>query len=178
MRVLYQTDLLRARNGTTIRTTSTAIPRTVIYLNFRLYQKTATEQVFTEIHEIMLKDSVRTNSYRSFIFSNPSLFKDAVVLDVGCGTGILSMFCARAGAKKVYAVDASDVAFKAMRIVKENGLDGIVEVIKGKVEDLQNAQIEKVDLIVSEWMGYFLLYVTVSTCLCIYASSLLRIFDL
>ena len=43
------------------------------------------------IHEEMLKDSVRTGSYRSAIVNNPHLFKDKVVLDVGCGTGILSM---------------------------------------------------------------------------------------
>lgn len=105
----------------------------------------------------MLKDAVRTESYRSFIQSNPTIFKDAVVLDVGCGTGILSMFCARAGAKKVYAVDASDVAYKAMRTVKENGLADVIRVIKSKIEDLPEEEIGKVDVIVSEWMGYFLL---------------------
>ena len=40
-----------------------------------------------EIHEIMIKDKIRTESYRNFILGNPALFKDAVVLDVGCGTG-------------------------------------------------------------------------------------------
>ena len=104
----------------------------------------------------MLKDAVRTDSYRDFILSNPAIFKDAVVLDVGCGTGILSMFCARAGAKKVYAVDASEVAFKAERNVKENGLENVVQVIRGKVEELGDKITEKVDVIVSEWMGYFL----------------------
>ena len=53
----------------------------------------------------MLKDAVRTDSYRDFIYDNKGIFKDKVVLDVGCGTGILSMFCAKAGAKKVIAVD-------------------------------------------------------------------------
>ena len=44
----------------------------------------------------MLKDKVRTLAYRRAILDNKHLFKDAVVLDVGCGTGILSMFGANA----------------------------------------------------------------------------------
>lgn len=38
------------------------------------------------------KDEVRTNSYKNAIYQNKHLFKDKVVLDVGCGTGILSMY--------------------------------------------------------------------------------------
>lgn len=41
-----------------------------------------------------------------------------VVLDVGCGTGILSMFAARSGAKKVIAVDQSEIIYQAMDIVR------------------------------------------------------------
>ena len=52
----------------------------------------------------MLKDSVRTGSYRNAILNNPAIFKGKVVLDVGCGTGILSMFAAKAGASKVVGV--------------------------------------------------------------------------
>jgi SAM-dependent methyltransferase len=58
----------------------------------------------TGIHEEMLKDTVRTGSYRSAIINNPNLFRGKVVLDVGCGTGILSMFAAKAGAKHVVGV--------------------------------------------------------------------------
>lgn len=52
----------------------------------------------------MLKDVVRTKTYQNVIYQNKFLYKDKVVLDVGAGTGILSLFCARAGAKHVYAV--------------------------------------------------------------------------
>ena len=50
--------------------------------------------------------------------------------DVGCGTGVLSIFAARAGAKKVYALDASDIVQKARQIVSDNGLADTITVIK------------------------------------------------
>lgn len=43
-----------------------------------------------DIHELMLRDTTRTVSYGRFILSNPGVFKDKLVMDVGCGTGILS----------------------------------------------------------------------------------------
>uniref|UniRef100_A0A7M5TXK0 type I protein arginine methyltransferase n=1 Tax=Clytia hemisphaerica TaxID=252671 RepID=A0A7M5TXK0_9CNID len=108
------------------------------------------------IHEEMLKDKVRTESYRDFIVKNPKVFKDAIVLDVGCGTSILSMLAAKSGAKKVIGIDNSDVAHQAMDIVRENKLDDIITIMKGKAEDINMPS--KVDVIISEWMGYFLLF--------------------
>ncbi|CAB54335.1 Protein arginine N-methyltransferase 1 [Caenorhabditis elegans] len=112
------------------------------------------------IHEEMLKDEVRTTTYRNSIYHNSHLFKDKVVMDVGSGTGILSMFAAKAGAKKVFAMEFSNMALTSRKIIADNNLDHIVEVIQAKVEDVHELPggIEKVDIIISEWMGYCLFY--------------------
>ena len=47
------------------------------------------------IHEEMLKDEVRTRTYQMAVLNNKHLFEGKVVLDVGCGTGILSLFAAK-----------------------------------------------------------------------------------
>lgn len=109
------------------------------------------------IHEEMLKDTVRTRSYMNSILNNGFLFKNKIVLDIGCGTGVLSIFCAKAGAKHVYGIECSDIADQATQIVKDNGFQDQITIVKGKVEEV-DLPVEQVDIIVSEWMGYFLFY--------------------
>ncbi|KAI2611570.1 S-adenosyl-L-methionine-dependent methyltransferase [Hypoxylon fragiforme] len=110
-----------------------------------------------DIHETMLKDAVRTDAYRDFIYNNKHLFAGKTVLDIGCGTGILSMFCARAGAAKVIAVDASAIITKAQENVFHNGLSSIIHCVHGRIEEAV-LPVDEVDIIVSEWMGYCLLF--------------------
>ncbi|XP_031110661.1 probable protein arginine N-methyltransferase 3 [Ipomoea triloba] len=120
------------------------------------------------IHREMISDKERTDAYRRAIVENPSLFRGSTVMDVGCGTGILSLFAAQAGASRVMAVEASEkMAGVATQIAKENGLlwnnslTGVIEVVQGMVEELdgtRNIQPNSVDVLISEWMGYCLLY--------------------
>jgi type I protein arginine methyltransferase len=127
----------------------------------------------------MLKDTVRTDAYRDFIYNNKHLFAGKTVLDIGCGTGtftshftrlflyppvftnrflgILSMFCARAGASRVIAVDASDIIVKARENIYRAGLSDTITTLHGKMEEVA-LPVDQVDIIVSEWMGYCLLF--------------------
>ncbi|CDR98785.1 hypothetical protein, partial [Sporisorium scitamineum] len=115
------------------------------------------------IHQTMITDSARTLSYAQFLLhpANAHLIRGKTVMDVGCGTGILSLFAARAGAKQVIAIDASAIVERAKQNVEANGFGHVVKVHRGKLEDLAeelNQYEGKVDVLVSEWMGYFLLY--------------------
>ncbi|XP_066962795.1 uncharacterized protein [Macrobrachium rosenbergii] len=108
-----------------------------------------------DIHHEMLSDRVRTESYRDAILGNSLLLGKKRVLDLGCGTGILSMFSAKAGAI-VTGVDMSDVIYQAIDIVRENNLENRITLQKGRLEDMEFN--DEFDFIVSEWMGYFLLF--------------------
>lgn len=109
-----------------------------------------------EVHKLMLTDSVRNEAYRTAICDNPDIFAGKIVLDVGTGTGFLAVLCAQAGASKVYAVEASDMAELATVTVHENNVADKVQVIQNKVEEVELP--EKVDIIVSEWMGFYLFH--------------------
>ncbi|KAK7746192.1 Nuclear SAM-dependent mono-and asymmetric methyltransferase [Diatrype stigma] len=66
-------------------------------------------------------------------------------------------FAVKAGAKHVVGVDMSTIIFKAREIVKTNGMEDKITLIQGKMEEIE-MPFPKVDIIISEWMGYFLLY--------------------
>ncbi|XP_008572183.1 PREDICTED: protein arginine N-methyltransferase 2 isoform X2 [Galeopterus variegatus] len=88
---------------------------------------------------------------------NKDSLKDKVILDVGCGTGIISLFCAHyAQPKAVYAVEASEMAQHTGQLVLQNGFADTITVFQQKVEDVVLP--EKVDVLVSEWMGTCLLF--------------------
>jgi predicted RNA methylase len=106
----------------------------------------------------MIRDVPRTEAFRQAI---KAVVKPGdVVLDVGAGTGILSLFAAQAGAARVYAVERTGIAAMAVHLARINGRGdsfavapstGCIHVLQGDVRTIQLP--EKVDVIVSEWMG-------------------------
>jgi len=123
----------------------------------------------------MLQDHNRMAAYHSAILGNQEVFRDKVVMDIGTGSGILAVWAAQAGARKVYAIEYTDMAKHAEKVMKANNVDHIVTVIQSAVEDVvlpieqdeleivttegddSDDSMRCVDIIVSEWMGYFLL---------------------
>ena len=104
-----------------------------------------------EVHRTMIRDQIRTEAFKRAI--EAVVRPGDVVLDVGAGSGVLSMFAARAGAARVYAVEQTSIAVLAQELVAANGLSDVIEVIQGDVMDIEPP--ERVDVIVSEWLGGF-----------------------
>jgi len=103
------------------------------------------------IHRKMLRDRLRCETYRRAIAK--VVRPGDVVLDMGAGTGILSIFAAQARACKVYAIERTAIADIARQLIEANGLADRIEVRQADMETVELP--EQVDVIVSEWMGSF-----------------------
>jgi len=97
----------------------------------------------------MLRDRIRCEAFARAL--RELVTPGSAVLDIGAGTGLLSIFAAQAGARITYAVERTRTAELAQRIVAENGLADRIRVFQ---DDMESAELpERVDLIVSEWLG-------------------------
>lgn len=126
---------------------------------FQAYSQVATQRE-------MLEDGKRMKKFRRAISETCA---GKVVMDLGCGSGILSLFAAQAGAAQVVAVEGSQqMAALAREAVQRNGFSETVTVVSGRVEDPSvQAEVDavvkaatggkaKVDVLLSEWMGFML----------------------
>ncbi len=106
-----------------------------------------------ELHRRMIADRARTDAFARAI--QEVVRPEDRVLDLGTGTGVLAMLAAKAGAKKVDAIDRADIADVARHLVKTNKLAKTVTVHQGLADELVLEN--KVDLLISEWLGHFAL---------------------
>jgi precorrin-6B methylase 2 len=100
-------------------------------------------------HARMLHDDRRTRDYISAL--RQAVRPDDVVLDIGTGSGVLAVAAARAGARHVYAVEASDIADVAERVFARNGVQDRVTLIRGWSREIELP--ERADLLVAEVIG-------------------------
>ncbi|MFT5432712.1 MAG: SAM-dependent methyltransferase [Myxococcota bacterium] len=102
-------------------------------------------------HRIMLYDKVRMDAYQAAITA--AVKPGDVVLDLGTGTGVLALWAAKAGARKVYAVDPAPVIKLARRLAKDNEGGDRIEFIEADARELTLP--EPVDVMITECMGNF-----------------------
>lgn len=98
---------------------------------------------------LCLKDEKRTQKYQEAI---KAIVKPGdVVLELGTGSGILSLFAAAAGAKKVYAVEITNLLTNiAKNNFKNNNFDTEFQCITDDARNIDIQQVGKVDVVICE----------------------------
>ena len=100
------------------------------------------------IHYPLICDGVRVLAYREAIFRH---CRDRTVVEIGCGSGILSIFAAQAGARRVVAIEEGEIADLAAEMFRANGVADRVELHRANSRDVALA--ERADVIVHEVLG-------------------------
>lgn len=102
-----------------------------------------------DFHASMLTDRVRTEAFMRAIMA--AVRPGDVVVEIGTGTGVLALFAAKAGARKVYAIERGPVIELAREIVAANGYEDRIELIAGASTEVDLP--ERGDLLVTETIG-------------------------
>lgn len=105
------------------------------------------------IHRAMLADTVRLNAYQKAIQS--TVRRGDIVIDAGSGTGILAVMAAQAGAKKVYAIEASEYSRVARQVAADNGFATRIDVIEADFATVELP--ERARVLVTETFGAWVL---------------------
>jgi len=103
-----------------------------------------------------LRDRAKVEAFKEAIDRVKHLVRGKVVLDVGSGVGILSLLAAKAGAKMVYALELPGMADLAEQVAHLN--TSRIQVVQGKVEEVDDGVVPMVDVIISDWMGHALFH--------------------
>lgn len=115
--------------------------------------KTVKNENFWSLNEgtfYCLYDQKRTLAFRKAIYK--TVRRGDIVTDIGAGSGVLSIFAATAGAKKVYAFENENLNYKSLKeTVRLNGLQDQIIVKKADATNLKIP--EKVDVIICEMIA-------------------------
>jgi SAM-dependent methyltransferase len=99
-------------------------------------------------HFAMVRDTIRVSAYRRAIFRHCN---DKTVVEIGCGSGILSIFAAKAGARRVIAIEESRIADLAAAMFEANGVADRIELRRANSRDVSLD--ERADVIIHEVLG-------------------------
>jgi protein arginine N-methyltransferase 1 len=102
-------------------------------------------------HREFLTDAVRLSAFHRAVAE--TVQPGHVVLDLGCGTGILGLLACRAGAKRVYAIDEGGMIELARALCRANGFHDRVTFIKGLSTRVTLP--EPVDVVLADQIGHF-----------------------
>jgi protein arginine N-methyltransferase 1 len=98
-----------------------------------------------------LADTRRLQQYETAIAR--AIRPGDVVLDLGCGTGILGLLCLKAGAAKVYAIDSTLMIGVAEQALQRAGYGDRAVFVQGKAHQVELP--ERVDVVICDQVGYF-----------------------
>ncbi len=99
----------------------------------------------------MLSDKIRMDAFRKAIFK--TVRPGDIVVDMGAGTGLLSIWALQAGAKKVYAIEKTDAVNLAREIARANNVQNKIEFINENSVDVELPELANV--LISETLGSF-----------------------
>src|SRR4051794_9910292 len=105
--------------------------------------------VLFDYHRSLLADRVRLERFDEAL--RQRITPGDGVVDIGAGTGILSMLACRAGARRVYAIEQGDVAELARSAIQHNGLSDRIILLRGNSTHLSLP--EPADVLVGEILG-------------------------
>jgi len=100
-------------------------------------------------HRLYWADSVKIDRYRRALAS--LVTPESVVLDLGCGTGLLGLLAVQLGARHVYAVDNGSILALAKQIADANGAGDRITHVRGMSTSIELP--EPVDIVVADQLG-------------------------
>jgi precorrin-6B methylase 2 len=102
-------------------------------------------------HRLYLQDAPRVRAFERGLAS--AVRPGDVVVDLGCGTGILGLLACRAGAARVYAIDEGGMAEVALALAAANGFSDRITIVRGHSHDISLP--ERADVVVGDQIGQF-----------------------